>query len=438
MTVIDLGEVTHDDAAPAIPLDHRRLLRALLAVLTIVGVPAVAGSAHGTPASLRPLWTTPFVENAAVALDARSAYLSRLEDGQPRLVAYDLATGGERWTAAVGDAPSDFPARPAGDTVLVPTDQATITRADEDGGQYFYVTPRSTVALDADTGDQLWSTDGDAQPLSASGAAIVAEHDDQNQIIGLRLVKLHDGAPLWSLSVPPLADWTPLPGWQHPEAIATLGLDGTARVYGFADGKVRQTGRLPSDGIRRPRGSVSVVPAGQNFAVIRTAVENDSVTTVYSAATLRPLWQTGYAGPCGDLFCSTGSEGVSGHDPSTGRVVWAVPGMFDGWPVGDDRMLAGDRGNTRLQLLDSRTGKFVGGPFTGLVASGSETTGSLLVTRPSARPLGELVVTRVDLADGRQTPLGRFGPSGEQTFCFTSPGYVACPRYDGLHIMAAG
>ncbi|MFF5293612.1 outer membrane protein assembly factor BamB family protein [Paractinoplanes globisporus] len=441
MTVIDLGEVTHQDAGPSIPVNYRRVLRVLLAALTVVGVLAVAGSAHGTRPGLRTLWITPYSQDT-IALDARTVYVAQAgDDGQQSLAAYDLATGARRWSAAVQ--PSEFASRPAGDTVLVPTDTITVTHEEPNGDTYYYITAGTTIALDAATGAERWRVKGDASPLPA-GTALVTEHDWRNRVVGLRLLALHDGAERWKLALPPLAGFTLLPGPEHPEAVATVGEDGTAAIYGFADGKVRATGRVPWDATAAL--TVSLIPAGRGFAVVRAQPDGGSLTTVYSADTLRPLWQAGSVTSCGELICSTGLGGVAGHDPATGRVVWTLPDTFDGWAISPDRMVTLANGdNTEFQLVDSRTGKRLGEPIAGMLASSSNvagvpptgnTDGTMLATRPSRDPAGQLVVSRIDLADGAQTPLGRFGPSGEQALCFTSPGYLACPRYDGLHIMA--
>ena len=57
MAVIDLGEVTGEERSPAVPLDHRRLLRAVLAVLSIAGLLVIAGRRPAATAGVRPLWT---------------------------------------------------------------------------------------------------------------------------------------------------------------------------------------------------------------------------------------------------------------------------------------------------------------------------------------------------------------------------------------------
>lgn len=440
MTMIDLGEVTHEQSGPAVPLDHRRLLRALLALLTAAGVLAVGGSAPGARPGLRPLWIAPFaMERDAVALDRGTAYVARTGDdigARPTVAAYDLDTGAMRWSAPVGTRLAGYTPRPAGDIVLAPVDPITFIHNEENGDRYFYIAIQTTIALDAATGHELWRVDGDARPSVPTGTALVADHDKQNHVVGLRAIRLRDGAELWRLALPPLAGWTPLPSFDHPEAIATVTANGTVAVYGFAGGELRRTGRLPGAG---PGVVTSIEPAGPNFAVSRDVAEGGATTTVYDSGTFEALWLADYVAACGALTCSSSSDGLSARDPSTGRVVWNLPAIHDGWQVGADRMLVGaDRTNNRLRLVDSRTGKLLGRPITGLAAAVSGEAGSVLVTRPSRDPLGQLVVTRVDLADGRQTPLGRFGPSGDQAVCLSSPGYLACPRYDGLHVMGVG
>jgi len=184
--------------------------------------------------------------------------------------------------------------------------------------------------------------------------------------------------------------------------------------------------------------SATLIPAGPNLAVIRDDPSRDTSTTVYSAADLRPLWSADYLSPCGRLLCSVATDGVAGRDPATGREVWNAPTARNMLPVGDDRiLLAQNIDLTKEQLIDSRTGRSLGPPVLGALAYNFEETGNLYFVRPSSNPPGRLVVIRVGLADGTQTPLGTFGTSGgDQSFCVATRGYLACPRVDGLHVMA--
>jgi len=432
MVLIDLGEVTGQERPPAVPVDHRRLLRVALAVLSIAGLLVIAGSARGPAAGVRPLWTIDdFRGDDSVVLAGQTAYVSRLAVGRPQVAAYDLAGGKLRWTAVTGEQIGTQPTRPAGDIVLAPTDPVTSKVAMPDGGEYLYLSPRTTVALDARTGKELWRTAGNAMPSAGTGTALVVGDG------ALRLVRLRDGGEIWRRSMAAPAGWTPLPDYRHPEAIATAGQDGLLSVFGYADGKLRATSKVPWETRTR---SATLLPAGRNLAVIRDDPSRDSTTTVYSADDLRPLWSAGYLSPCGELLCSVAVDGVIGRDPATGREVWSAPDARNMFPAGDNRvLLAQNLDLTKDQLVDSRTGRPLGPPVLGAQAYNYEETENLYFVRPSARPPGRLVVTRLDLADGAQTPLGVFGTSaGDQSFCVATRGYLACPRADGLHVMAVG
>jgi outer membrane protein assembly factor BamB len=430
MTVIDLGEVTGAEGSPAVPLDHRRLLRAGLAVLSIAGLLVVGGSAPGGATGVRPLWTIDdFRGDDSVVLAGRTAYISRPYEGRPRVAAYDLADGRLRWTSVTGEQIAAQPPRPAGDTVLAPTDPALTKVAMPDGGEYRYESPQNTVALDATTGRELWRTAGNAMPSAGTGTALVVGDG------ALRVVRLRDGGELWHRPMPPLAGWTPLPDYRHPEAIATAGQDGLLSVFGYADGRLRATSTVPWETRTR---SATLIPAGRNLAVVRDDPSRQSTTTVYSADDLRPLWSAGYLSPCGELLCSVAIDGVAGRDPATGREVWTAPDARFMFPVGRDRILLGRNIDaSRVQLVDSRTGRALGPPITGAQAYTDDPGDRLYFVRPSGNPPGRLVVTRLDLADGAQTPLGVFGASGgEQSFCVATRDHLACPRWDGLHVMA--
>lgn len=436
MTVIDLGEVTSDEAVPAVPLDHRRVLRATLALLSLAGVVLLAGSAHGTPAGVRRLWTQQYRDSDTIAMDGRNAYVGQ-SSGGPHLAAYDLDTGKLRWTARTGREVTDYAPRLAGDILLAPADPLMITQEEPDGSRYAYETVRSTVALDAVTGRELWRTDGDATPTAAGDTALVAAHDEQGRTVRLRLVRLRDGGEIWSRSVPPLTGWTPLPGIGRPTAVVTATADGEINIYGYADGGLRTSGHLAPD--PRARWASLIAEAGY-LAVIRGDEAQEIVTTVYRSDDLKPLWKTRFALPCGALLCSQDSSGISAHDPLSGRVLWTAPGTQDIRVVGDDRIMLGvTLDGTRWQLAELRTGRPIGGPVAGVLTEEPDPDGSVLLLRPSVDPVGRLVVTRLDIAGGRLDTLGSLvGTTEEAMRCSAIPGYLACPLADGLHLAAVG
>jgi len=398
-------------------------------VLALAGLLAITGSAPA-PGGVRPLWTMPFSGDRSLVLAGKTLYLSRLEGGRPAVAAYDLAGGAPKWTAPTGTALAAGSPRPAGDLVLAPTDPAT-DRVTMPDGEYLRERPQNTVALDAATGRERWRTAGDAVPTAGTGTAVVVGKGL------LRVVRLSDGGESWRRPVGPLADWTLLPSGEHPEAIATIGQDGVLSVFGYADGAPRATRKVPWD----TRAHVAtLITAGGRLAVnLNDGSENDRAT-VYAADDLRTLWSAEYLTPCGDLFCSDAEEGVAGRDPATGQSRWSVPGERNVFPVAGNRIiLTRDDEASLLQLADSRTGRPLGPPIAGAMAFQDDRSDRRYLLRPSVTPKGQLVITRLDLADGAQTTLGTFEMKGfDRSFCLATPGYLACPLLGELHVLAVG
>jgi hypothetical protein len=238
MTLIDLGEVTEDDS----PRDPAQSSTAPAGLpRDAVGRRLASGrrvGARTAEAELRPLWTTAFTEDDSVALAGDTAFVSRLdEDLRPSVAAYDLESGALRWNVPTGAGLGGFPPRPAGDTVLAPTDPVTMTYED-DGQEPVLVrgTCLSTVALDTATGDQLWRAEGDAVP------SVPTRHHDRRRAgrprpdRPLRVVRTRDGGEIWNRPVPPLAGWrccptTTIPR-RSPRSPTTAGSPSTATPTG--------------------------------------------------------------------------------------------------------------------------------------------------------------------------------------------------------------
>jgi outer membrane protein assembly factor BamB len=434
MTLIDLGEAAWDEVTPAPPVNHRRLLRAALALLTVAGLLVLAGSAHGGPPGLRPVWKIAYTDDDAMAFDRKTLYVARAEDGHAAVAAYDLATGAPRWTAPTGEAHAGRAPRVVGDTVLASADPRLTTHEDADGNKFFLQSVRTTVALDAATGDELWRTGGEVRAYAASGNVMISEDDEQGRVIRLRQVRPRDGGEIWSRPVSPLAGWTLLPDDDHPTAIATLTPDGQVTILGYADGQPRGGGRLPW---RAKNSTAMLWAAGNEFAVIQDIVSGDSTTTVYDPTAFKPLWQTRWVTACGDLLCATDVNGVSGRDPVTGHEVWTIPGANDINLVAPGRLLLSSYANRDLQLVDAGTGRTVGGTFTGQFAVSADPD-ALFVLRPSVKPAGSSVVNRLDPADGKQTPLGSFVSSDGVPQCTATRGYLACRIGPELRVIATG
>ncbi|WP_433297368.1 PQQ-binding-like beta-propeller repeat protein [Actinoplanes sp. CA-030573] len=437
MTLIDLGDVTHEQEAPPFPVDRRRVLRALLAALTVAGLVVLAGSAHAAPLGVRRLWTvTDFTEGDNFALGPDTLYVDRLEGGRDSVAAYDLATGAPRWIVGTGAESGGYGPALAGDTVLAQADPLRINRKDKDGNIYSFERIGTTVALDAASGRELWRADGEARASAATGTALVTESDNEGRTIRLSLRRLRTGEEIWNHPTAALTDWTVLPDDGDPEMVVLVTPDGRTTVLRYADGRVLSDGRLPWP-VRT--NAALLWPVGRFLAVIRDVTDTDGTTTVYDPRTLRALWTAAYVSSCGPLLCSVEVRGVSGRDPVTGHERWNV------FPGRDVREVAGDRlaistnvDEPTVQLVDARTGRALGPPVKGDIAYTTEVTDSVLLLRPSVKPVGSVVVVRLHLRDGSTDVLGSFTPAGEQQTCAANARYLVCPRGDGLHVMAVG
>ncbi|GIM96592.1 outer membrane protein assembly factor BamB family protein [Paractinoplanes toevensis] len=430
MTVIDLGDLADAAAEPgAAPVNLPRLRRLALAVLTVAGLVAMAGSAPAAPSRVRPLWAVGFQPGDTMAVDGRTAYLNRAGPAGSRAVtAVDLATGQPRWSTPTGARVADSGVREAGGVLLVPTTPAPIRRSEPAGPR----SARGTIALDAATGRQLWQSDGDAFPSVAGGAALLAETDESGTTTGLRLVRLRDGHQVWRRAIAPAEQWTTL-----ADAIVTVTRTGDATVYGYADGLVRHRGRIPWNGVY----ATTLFPADPYLVVVRTA-SAQTVATVYRSADLRPLWRSdelvGYVTGCGTLICTAGAPGVTAREPATGRQMWQRTDLNFVWDLGGGRMLlsaAANLASATTVLVDTATGRTIGHPFAGQQAFSVDRAGSLLLLRGTKASPDRTVLNRLDLATGRQTALGAVERIVEQG-CRGTPGYLLCPRGNTLAVTA--
>ncbi|WP_030434268.1 PQQ-binding-like beta-propeller repeat protein [Actinoplanes subtropicus] len=420
MALIDLGDVAGAAAEPvAAPVDVPRLGRVALAMVAVGGLLAQAASAPPAPALVRPLWSAAYQPSDTMALDGRTVYLNRSGPaGPPTVTAYDLATGKARWSTPSGAEVTDYGVLPAGDVLLVPT-----------GG--------GTTALDAATGERLWRSAGEAVPSVVRGDALVAGADQSGLTTELRLVGLRDGRERWRRAIAPAEQWITLAEGGLPTAIVAVTRTGDATVYGYADGAVRAHARIPWNGVY----SAALFAADPYVVVVRTA-SAQSVGTVYRTSDLRPLWRTreliGYVTGCGALICTADVRGVAGRDAATGREVWRRDDLNYVWNLGGDRLLlsaAANLASATTVLVDAATGRTIGRPVGGQQAFSAGVAGSLLLLRESRTPPGRTVVSRLDLATGRQTPLGTVERIADQD-CRGTPGYLLCPRGDTLTVTA--
>lgn len=439
MTMIDLGDLTQPAPSPAIPVDHRRIRRAVLAVATIAGLLLMAGSARPAPPfGLRPVWSVPMTGTDVSAFGPDAAYLLRGSE----LTAYDLASGAVRWTAPVPDAL--YNAEPTGDVVLLRTERVTVERKDPDGSTHGFEFARSTLALAAGTGAELWRAVG--EPTVKDGnTALFEERDERGDVVRLRLTRLADGRSIWTQAVPRTWTWTEDTDGR-PDQIITSDSAGGIKVFRYADGTLVHHGQLPRTAGQSPVDADSgLVGAGGLLALVRQQPTGVVTTTIYRLDDLTRLWRRDDSSfgirACGPVLCVLGEAAVTGHDPTTGQELWRRPSMRWAWPAGSGRVLLED-GDSTHQLVDVATGRPVGPPAYGQrLFNGdldSDPGRSVLLLRSTTQPSGLTSVTLLDLTTGAQTLLGAINPVYGDVGCWHERRYLACAENGVLTVMTIG
>ncbi|GAA0540117.1 hypothetical protein GCM10010172_21710 [Paractinoplanes ferrugineus] len=437
LTTIDLGEVGTDETAPPpAPLDIPRLRRVALAVLALVGAFALAGSAPADTTGVHQLWATPLRQGEAWSLSADTAYVTRSD----KVSAYNLVTGELRWSVPARTALGGRKPQRVGDLLLVPADPVMISDEEDDGSRSYYETVHTTIALEAATGDERWRVDGATDATETESTTLVADDDEQARTVRLRLIRLADGAVLWSRSTPATVSWTPIRAGGRTVAFGTVTQDGLVDVYDYASGRLRHSMRLPGKSTKQ---RTNTLLSADGYLVVMRDQMLDTESLVYSAADFRLLWRTsgdaGYVTTCGHLLCSVGPTGIAGHDPLTGRTKWELAGVRDLWPAGPDRiMVSQDERAGGSFLLDPATGARIGAPVPGRVAYPQEAGEVPMFLRGVVDPPGRTAVIAIDPADGAQRMLGAVADVTNDDICRTTSGYLACVRDSTLDITAVG
>jgi putative pyrroloquinoline-quinone binding quinoprotein len=433
MTVIDLGEVTHDSAGPALPVNYRRIRHGVLAAVVLLGTLALTGSARPAPPTVHQLWTVPLARHDFAQIQDDTVYLSRVVGDTTELTAYDAATGRPRWRGVTGESTENFGVNPAFDVVLVQADLATIT--ERDGNQWWTSSfSRATVALGAADGTERWRTSGELGNIGVDGTGLAMEHDEHAVVTRMRRIRLSDGRQLWDLPVPGVSSWTVVYRADQPSHVVTVTPGGAVRVYGYADGKLATTGRVPW------QHRVSDLMSAGPYLAVRS--RRDGPITLYRPDDLRVMWSAGpdidYFTECGPALCVLDGNGVSSRDPATGRELWRRPDMFSVSPGPPGRVLLDTGGDGGVhQVVDAATGRSIGEPAAGTPLWGG-LDGTMVFTRPTTdRPVRQLL-TRLDLTTGRQTRLGAVELPDEERGCTFSGRYVGCVRDGTLTVLTAG
>jgi outer membrane protein assembly factor BamB len=439
MATIDLGELgTTELQLPPRPLDRRGIARTALALLAVLGLLLVGGSARPAPPWLHTAWSTTMVDGDEAGFTGTTAFVSRGTDGRTEITAYRLTDGRRLWAATVDEIGPIAPEPTAdGTALLLRADPVSIERRESDTVRltlYFY---RTTIALDAATGAELWRAPGE-QGSAIGDEVLLGEHDDRGSLSRLTMVDLHDGHQVWSRPVPGAESWTIVEPAGRPAEVVTVGADNRLTFLRYADGSVSRSATLPEKvtGVAFLDGYLLAMNADDDGRSYRES------TTVYRWDDLSPLWaaETTDGGiiACEPLLCTIDQAGVVARDPATGRELWRKPGKRAVRTVGDNRMLIADfehDGDTLL--VDATSGRQIGESALGQVPWARAEHDSVLVLRRTSNPLGLESVTRLDLDTGRTTLLGTINPVLEIT-CWDLDRYLACPDRSRLVVTAVG
>jgi hypothetical protein len=269
--------------------------------------------------------------------------------------------------------------------------------------------PRVTMAFDAGSGQQLWSSGADL--VAASGDTVVLTDD-----LGIWAVDAHNGSVRWRVDQPTLGS----------RYLVTAGLDSMTSYDGRSGS---------------PISSRKIHLSGIIYSYIsddRFAIGDSSGLSAYRLPSLTPLWhvptdprEDRLEPDCGPVLCSyLGVQGVTVRDPATGRRLWSSSQWAALTPLGPN--LVGTTSHTpldsaQLHLLDPATGRPRGdfGDWRAVIGPGGRLRYAL---HPAATPndywFGEL-----DPADASVRILGQAPQvSGH---CDVSAGALIYHRIDG-------
>jgi hypothetical protein len=430
MTVIELGERAAGSApGPGAPpirrVDIRRFGLAVVAVLCVL---TVTGSARPEPRSLTTLWSMPFRTDEFI-LTGDALYL--LEPSvRSKITRYDPATGRLQWSTELSEFTGWMSTDAAG-LLLLPTLVREDDFVDDDGSTSPQEVVQDTIALDAATGTERWRQRGEVALADDKTVLLTRWNQQPGNLTELRLVRSVDGTVLWTLAPdPPVSSWTTAAA----NRLVTVTADGGLQVRRFADGVLVATGRVPwpTDGGRNDD-YASLMSAHGMLYVLRTGTGEQDVTA-YDLDTLAKKWDLRFrAGAglfeCGRVVCLGADAGrVDGRDPRTGRLLWHGEGWDYARPLGDGRLLteAGESG--RATLVDEATGRLIADLGAGTTVLDAE-RGQVVMVAPVTRAPWGYKVNQLDRT-GELILRGALGPVFDYG-CQLAAGRLACAAGGG-------
>jgi hypothetical protein len=437
MSVIELGEITAGDgpARPAVPrpFDPRLLRRLAAALVGLLCLATVNGSAVPVARGLAESWTTPFQGGDSFAL---AGNLFVLHSASPQeLTAYPPAGGFPVWSQRLPFTAGALDSAPAAGVLLLPTGERSVEIKTADGAVLWARYSTETVALDARNGHRLWQASGDVAVLTDDSVLLVDHSDQSLGAVGMRLIRLRDGAPIWTLAPGGAYTWATIgadPG--HPTGLATATSTGDLRVYRFADGVQTAARRVPWQTGSLTTGTLSQLDSQRGRLYVYTGFAGSASVTAYTPDTLQQVWQitsdtVAAPAPCGAVLCLPTRTGLSARDWATGAERWRAPGYDLGRPISGHLMLAGSDDAGRA-ILDNRTGRVL----TDLGAGGAAwdaTAGTVVALAPTRSPPGRVTVNRIDPATGESFLLGVTEPVVNSLWCQLQGVRLVCETPNG-------
>ncbi|MBG0561885.1 outer membrane protein assembly factor BamB family protein [Actinoplanes aureus] len=425
MTMIELGDVTagrpaEPEADRIAPRLDRLRVRTAAAAVAGLAVLACAGSAPAAEPGVRPLWSVELASESNVSVSGDVAYVVRGGE-RTEVIAYTLADGARRWVRELSGRLAGFRTTSDGGPLLL-----SVEPGDAGTGM-----SRTTIALRAGTGAEIWRQPGEVAGLAVDAdSTLLIRYDGRGSVMGLSRVRLTDGRPYWDRRVSSVQDVAVENDDGRPARVVTNSTRGELTVLRYADAAVLAERRIPGLVSEPAVGRYVTLFAEAGRLLVLHSDGERSYSAAYDLETLREMPRIGSAADvsysCGVVICGHVAESLVGLDPETGRELWRYPWVAGILVIGTDRMLIDVQGDSEHLLLESRTGRLLAQDLRGSVAPDHTRDHSLLLLNPTSDPPGEISVAHLDMRTGRRTLLGSLAPVPDPQRCETVPGHVIC------------
>jgi len=445
--VIELGVITDggdelSEPAPR-PLRHRDVRRVLLAAVAVLCLFGVTASALPVSHGPEKLWSVPFRQGTdAFTVTPDTVYVLSPDD--QTLTAYANRTGEVRWSNT-GLRGTSWVGTVTSGVMLLPAENTTVQLEQADGGEVFRQFTRQTIALDAATGRQLWRQPGDLSLFSGDLVLLADWNEDGSSARTLRGVRLHDGAPVWSLPATGLETWaTGSPLTSGADRLLTVTPQGLVTVHDLADGRRITSGRVRWHAQGQEADSYTNLAVEGHVLYLESVDAGQARVTAYDTDTLRELWHVdnrsygGFMG-CGPVLCLGSLHGTSGYDPATGALRWTRAGAVNAFPLSERLLLVDEQTSSRQTLIDATTGREVrdlGGAT--LVWSDWRVDDSPYLLTPTEQPPGLVAVSELDGVTGESRLLGTMEAMGDDSCQSTHRLLICVARDQHLTVMDVG